>query len=197
MKNTSDEGLVALYAQGNNSAFDELLNRYKGNLFAYIVSMVQNRELAEDLFQDVFTKVIFTIKNGTYRSQDKFVGFLFRITHNLIIDYYRQSQTAQAVRECDVDYDLFSRPEMLANAMDSSHEDDLSYHQVLSDIRRMIKYLPENQQEIVIMRYYKNMSFKEIADTLGVGVNTALGRVRYAILNMRKLAEVHHISLSV
>lgn len=197
MKNLSDESLVALYAQGKNEAFDELLDRYKTNLFVYINSIIQNKEVAEDLFQDTFAKVIVTLKSGRYQESGRFVGFLFRVAHNVIIDYFRQQQNAQMIMESDVDYDLFGRREISGEGLDVCCEEEMSYNQVLADIRRMIKYLPENQQEIVIMRFYKNMSFKEIADQLGVGINTALGRVRYAVLNMRKLAEQHHISLAI
>ena len=197
MKNLSDETLVSLYAQGNNEAFDELLDRYKNNLYVYINSVIQNREVTEDIFQDTFTKVIVTLKSGRYQESGRFVGFLFRVAHNIIIDYFRQQQNAQMIKESDVDYDLFGRREISGEGLDVCCEEELSYRQVLNDIRRMIKYLPENQREIVIMRFYKNMSFKEIADELGVGINTALGRIRYAVLNMRKLAEQHHISLAV
>ncbi|MBE6331064.1 MAG: sigma-70 family RNA polymerase sigma factor [Bacteroidales bacterium] len=197
MKNLSDESLVALYAQGRNEAFDELLFRYKNNLYSYIFTIVQNREATEDIFQDTFTKVIVTLKSGRYQECGRFAGFLFRVAHNIIIDYFRQQQTAQMVNESDVDYDLFGRRELAGEGLDGSHEDAVSYQQVLSDIRRMIKYLPENQREIVILRFYKNMSFKEISDRLGIGINTALGRVRYAVMNMRKLADMHHISLAV
>ena len=197
MKNLSDESLVALYAQGENEAFDELLSRYKNNLYAYIYSVVQNREATEDMFQDTFTKVIATIKSGSYQESGRFVGFLFRIAHNQLIDYYRRQQNAQMVRQADVDYDLFGTREVAVSEFDICREDELSYRQVLTDIRRMIQYLPDNQRQIVIMRFYKNMSFKEIADQLGIGINTALGRVRYAVLNMRKLADAHHITLAV
>lgn len=197
MKNTSDESLVALFAQGKNEAFDVLLNRYKSNVYSYIYTIVQNREVTEDLFQDTFTKVIVTIKSGHYTESGRFVGFLFRIARNLIIDYYRQQQCAQTIMQSDVDYDLFSRREMMGEDLDLSCEDEMSYRQILGDVRRMIKFLPENQQEIIIMRYYKNMSFKEIADSLGIGINTALGRVRYAIMNMRRLAVSHNISLAI
>lgn len=197
MKNPSDESLVALFAQGNNEAFDMLLNRYKSNVYSYIFTIVQNREVTEDLFQDTFTKVIVTIKSGHYIESGRFVGFLFRITRNLIIDYYRQQQCTQTIMQSDVDYDLFSRRETMGEDFDMSCEDELSYRQVLGDVRRMIKFLPENQREIIIMRFYKNMPYKDIADALGIGINTALGRVRYAIMNMRRLAESHNISLAV
>lgn len=197
MKNLSDESLVTLYAQGQNEAFDELLSRYKTNLFTYIYSIVQNKEMTEDIFQDTFAKVIVTLKSGHYTETGRFVGFLFRVAHNIIIDYFRQQQNAQMVNACDIDYDLFGRVDLMGEEFISTREDEISYNQVLMDIRRMIKFLPDNQREIVIMRYYKNMSYKDIADALGVGINTALGRVRYAVLNMRKLAEMHNISLSI
>ncbi len=197
MKNLSDESLVALFAQGKNEAFDELLSRYKNNLYSYIYTIVQNREMTEDLFQDTFTKVIVTLKSGRYHESGRFVGFLFRVAHNLIIDAFRQQQNAQMLNECDVDYDIFGRRDLAGAEFDSCYEDEVSYRQVLSDIRRMINYLPENQREIVIMRFYKDMSYKDIAAQLGVGINTALGRVRYAVINMRKIAQEHNISLAV
>lgn len=197
MKNLTDESLVALFAQGKNEAFDELLNRYKNDVFAYIYSSVQNRELAEDLFQDTFTKVITTVKSGRYQESGRFVGFLFRIAHNVIIDVHRQEQNVQMINEGDVEYNIFDRVEELEGDFATSREEDLSYRQVLKDIRRMIHFLPESQQEIVIMRFYKDLSFKEIADQLGISINTALGRIRYAVLNMRRLAEEHNISLAV
>lgn len=196
MKNLTDEGLVALFAKGKSEAFDELLRRHKNDLYTYIYSIVQNRELAEDIFQDTFTKVIVTIKSGRYAESGRFVGFLFRIAHNRIIDTFRKDQFMPVVKECDMEYDLFGRKD-LSDEMEMSHEDAISYNQVLSDIRRMISFLPDNQREIIVMRFYKNMSFKDIADILGISINTALGRVRYAVLNLRKLSEEHHISLAI
>lgn len=197
MKNLSDESLISLFAQGENEAFDELLSRYKDSLYTYIYTTVQNREITEDLFQDTFTKVIVTIKSGRYQESGRFAGFLFRVAHNLIVDAFRQGQNASMVNACDVDYDIFSCRNLAGDEYHSSYEDEVSYNQVLSDIRRMISYLPENQREIVIMRFYKDMSYKDIADKLGVGINTALGRVRYAVINMRRIAEEHHISLAI
>lgn len=196
MKNLTDESLVALFAKGKNEAFDELLRRHKNELYSYIMGAVQNKALAEDIFQDTFTKVIVTIKSHRYQESGRFIGFLYRIAHNLIVDNYRQEQSAQVINECDMEYDLFSRCD-LSGDMDASREDAISYNQVLADIRRMIRFLPENQQQIVLMRFYKNMSFKEIAEQLNISINTALGRVHYAVINMRKMAEEHHISLAV
>lgn len=199
MKNLSDEELIVLFAQGKCEAFDELLNRYKNNLFNYIFSIVQNKDLAEDVFQDAFTKVIVTIKSGRYNETGKFASFLFRIAHNRVIDIYRQEQTMWNINESDVDYDLFGSKEVYdaVNDYNPSHEESVCQNQIMSDIRRMVSFLPENQREIVIMRFYKNMSFKEIAETLNISINTALGRVRYAVMNLRKLVEEHQISLAV
>jgi len=196
MKNLTDEGLVALFAKGNSEAFDELLRRHKNELYSYIIGAVQNRELAEDIFQDTFTKAIVTIKSGRYAESGRFIGFLFRIAHNRIIDTYRKEQIVPIVKECDIEYDIFSRKD-LSDDLEMSHEDAISYNQVLRDIRRMISFLPENQREIIMMRFYKDMSFKDIADALNISINTALGRVRYAVLNLRKLSEEHHITLAI
>lgn len=199
MKNLSDEQLIVLFAQGKNKAFDELLNRYKDNLYKYILSIVQNRDLAEDIFQDTFTKIIVTIKSGRYNDSGKFASFLFRVAHNKVIDVYRKEHTAFQINEADVDYDLFSNKEICDafDEYDPSFEESSCYFQVLKDIRKMIKFLPDSQKEIIIMRFYKDMSFKEIAETLNISINTALGRVRYAVINMRKMAEEHQISLAV
>lgn len=193
MKNLSDETLIALFAEGNNNAFDELLFRYKDKLYKYILLVVQNKEQAEDIFQDTFTKVIITIKEQRYNEKGHFIGFLFRIAHNLIIDIYRQEQTAQFISPTEAGYDLFNNKDL----SDSPLEDKMTDEEIMRDIRRLIDFLPENQQEIIRMRYYDDIPFKDIADILGISINTALGRVRYAILNMRRMAEEHHIALAV
>lgn len=199
MKNLSDEELIVLFAQGKCEAFDVLLSRYKNNLYNYILTFVKNRDLAEDIFQDTFTKVIITIKSGRYNESGKFSAYLFRIAHNKVIDIYRQEQNVMQINEADVEYDLFSNKEICEafDEYDPSKEEAVCYKQVLQDIRKMIKFLPDNQREIIIMRFYKDMSFKDIADALNISINTALGRVRYAIINMRKMAEEHQISLVV
>lgn len=191
MKNLSDDALIALYQQGKNEAFDELLSRYKEKLYNYIYLVVQNREMAEDIFQDTFTKVIITLKQNRYNEKGRFLGFLFRVAHNLIIDIYRQEQYAQFVNPTEAGYDIFNDKELA----DPSQEDTITYEQILVDVRRLIRFLPENQREIIMMRFYKGMSFKEIADRKEISINTALGRVRYAIMNMRRMAEEHNISL--
>ena len=193
MKNLSDEALIAKFAQGENEAFDELLNRYKNKLFSYILTIVKNRDTADDIFQDTFTKVIVTIKAGQYSESGRFVGYLFRLAHNNVIDHFRRQQNDLAVHEGNVDYDLFNNTELA----DPSLEEVLSSEQVKRDIRRLIRYLPEDQKKIIRQRYYLDMSFKEIAELEGISINTALGRVRYAIINMRKMADKYNISLAV
>lgn len=192
MKNLSDDRLVQLYEQGKNEAFDELLYRYKEKLYTYIYMIVQNRELAEDIFQDTFTRVIVNIKQGRYNEKGRFLGFLFRVAHNLIVDLYRQEQNAQFVNPSEAGYDIFNNKDLC----DPSFEDQMTDLQIKQDVRRLINYLPNSQREIIMMRYYKGMSFKEIADIKQISINTALGRVRYAILNMRKIAEQHNIILA-
>ena len=193
MKNLSDDVLITLFSEGQNEAFDELLKRYKDKLYNYIYMIVQNREVAEDVFQDTFTRVIVTIKSKRYNEKGRFQGFLFRLAHNLIVDIYRQEQTAQFINPTEAGYDIFNDKELC----DQPLEDRVSYEQVLRDVRRLIHFLPENQQEIIRMRFYDDMSFKDIADTLQISINTALGRVRYAIINMRNMAAEHNISLAI
>jgi RNA polymerase sigma-70 factor (ECF subfamily) len=193
MENLSDESLVALFAQGKDEAFDVLLERYQSKLMSYIMLVVQNRDVADDIFQDTFTKVIVTVKSGRYHETGRFVGYLFRIAHNRIIDSFRQEQNSPCISEGERDYDIFNNLQLT----DASYEDTLAARQVQRDIRRLIMSLPENQREVVIMRYYKNLSFKEIAELTHVSINTALGRMRYAILNIRKMAQEHHIALAV
>lgn len=193
MKNLSDDMLISLFAEGKNEAFDELLNRYKDKLYNYIYMVVQNREIAEDVFQDTFVRVIVQVKSKRYNEKGRFQGFLFRLAHNLIVDIYRQEQTAQFISPTEAGYDIFNDKDLC----DQSLEDRVSYDQVLRDVRRLIRFLPEPQQEIIRMRFYEGLSFKEIADKLNISINTALGRVRYAIINMRSMAIEHNISLAV
>ena len=168
----TDEDLVVLYAEGNNAAFDVLLNRYQSSIHSYIFFM--------------------TIKQGRYTDNGKFKAWITRIAHNLIIDNYRQERNENTISNDEVEVDLLNNIKLC----DGTIEDKLVKHQVLSDVRRLLKSLPDNQREVLEMRYYRDLSFKEIADLTGVSINTALGRMRYAILNLRRLAEEHHIELS-
>ena len=192
-KQMTDEELVVLYAEGNNNAFDILLSRYQSVIHSYIYFIVRNKELTEDIFQETFVKVIMTIKQGRYTENGKFKAWITRIAHNLIIDNFGQERNENWVSNDEVEVDLFNNIQLC----DGTVEDRLVRRQVLSDVKRLVNHLPENQREVLEMRYYRDMSFKEIADATGVSINTALGRMRYAILNMRRLASENRIELSL
>lgn len=189
----TDEELVVLYAKGNNEAFDILLRRHQNRIFSYIYYIVKNRDLADDIFQETFVKAIMTIKQGRYIENGKFPAWISRIAHNLIIDYYRQEKAENHQLNGDENTDIFNKKELSEGTI----EDHMVKRQIDSDIRKLVKALPENQREVLVLRYYKNMSFKEIADATHVSINTALGRMRYAILNMRKMAEENNIVLTL
>ncbi|MCD7711098.1 MAG: sigma-70 family RNA polymerase sigma factor [Porphyromonadaceae bacterium] len=189
----SDEELVGLYSEGNNKAFDILLTRYKNRIYSYIQYTVKDYDLTEDIFQETFVKVIMTVKQGRYVETGKFSSWVMRIAHNLIIDHYRQERNENLVsNDENEEKDIFNRKELSEGTI----EDSLITRQIHADIRRLVAALPDNQREVLVMRYYKNMSFKEIADATQVSINTALGRMRYALLNIRKMADDHQIQLS-
>jgi RNA polymerase sigma-70 factor (ECF subfamily) len=192
-KDKSDEQLISLYVDGKNEAFDELLERQKDRVYMYIYHAVKSEDLADDIFQDTFVKAIMTIKQGRYVENGHFPAWITRIAHNLIIDYFRQTKAENLQSTDDTDVNILNRKEL----SDLTIEDNLVTTQIHNDVRRLIRALPDSQREVLVMRYYKNMSFKEIADTTGVSINTALGRMRYAILNMRRLAEEHNIVLTM
>ena len=164
--NATDETLVALYAQGNNEAFDILLNRYKDRLYAYIYYTVRNEELAEDIFQETFTKAIVTIQQGRYNENGKFPAWLTRIAHNLIIDCFRQEKQENLVSCDEEERNLLNNIRLSEGTVES----EIVNHQILSDVRRLIKHLPDEQREVVHMRFYQDLSFKEIAEMTGVSI---------------------------
>ena len=188
----TDDKLVSLYARGNNDAFDILLQRYECRIFSYILNIVKDEDQANDIFQDTFIKAIVTIKDGRYTESGKFGSWLTRIAHNLVIDYYRQEKAVPQVSYDNEEINILNRKELC----DTNIEDCLIKDQILLDIRSLVSSLPALQKEVLEMRYYMNMSFKEIAETTGVSINTALGRMRYAILNLRKIAEERNIILT-
>lgn len=193
MTTFTDDQLVAMYAEGNNEAFDTLLNRHQQRVYSYILHIVKDEELADDIFQETFVKAIMTIKQGRYTESGKFSAWISRIAHNLIIDFYRQEKSENTMSADNEDTDLLNRRDLC----DDNIEDQMVTEQIHTDIRRLIKALPESQREVLIMRYYKDMSFKEIADATGVSINTALGRMRYAIMNMRRIADENRIILTL
>ncbi len=193
MLSMNDEQLVKAYAQGNNEAFDTLLTRHQERIYSYIVRIVKNEDVANDIFQDTFVKAIMNIRKGRYTDTGKFPAWISRIAHNLIIDYYRQEKS-ENLQSCDIDdVDLLNRKEL----SEATVEDLLITEQIHDDVRLLIDELPDAQREVLVMRYYRNMSFKEIAEATGVSINTALGRMRYAILNMRRMADENRIELSM
>ena len=188
-----DEQLVAAYAQGNNEAFDVLLRRHQDRVFNYILKIVKNEDVANDVFQETFVKAIMTIKQGRYTENGKFPAWITRIAHNLIIDFYRQEKS-ENLQSCDVEeVDILNKKELSQETI----EDTIITDQIHQDVKHLVTVLPESQKEVLLMRYYRNMSFKEIADATGVSINTALGRMRYAILNMRRIAQEKDIVLTL
>ena len=187
----ADDELVKLFCAGQNNAFDELLLRYKDRLYSYISYLVKNDDMAADLFQETFVKAIMTIRQGRYHSSGKFYAWLTRIAHNLLIDQFREESNLTLVHNDEKENGW----QALQGYVEPTRESQLANEQVLADVRRLMEHLPAEQREMVYMRYYKGLSFKEIVDLTGLGINTALGRMRYAILNMRKMAKQYHINL--
>ena len=188
----TDDQLVASYASGNNEAFDALLQRHQSRVYSYIYQMVREKNLAEDIFQETFVKAITTIRQGRYTENGKFSAWISRIARNLVIDYFRQEKTEAAVSSDDENYDVLNRKELSEETI----EDAMIDSQIKADIRKLIRHLPKSQRQVLVMRYYRNLSFKEIAEATGVSINTALGRMRYAILNMRRIADENAIALT-
>jgi RNA polymerase sigma-70 factor (ECF subfamily) len=183
----NDQQLIELYCQGNEAAFEELLNRHQQKVFSYIMMMVKDREMADDIFQETFFKVIRTLKSDRYNDEGKFLPWVMRIAHNLIIDHFRRGKKLPTVSQYvggeDDEFDIFS---VIHNG-DLTVEEDIARNQVLRDVRKLVDLLPHEQRQVVIMRHYMDLSFKEIADVTDVSINTALGRMRYALINMRKM----------
>lgn len=190
----TNEQLALSYVNGNNQAFDLLLSRNQSKLFSYILFVVHDQDLANDIFQETFVKVITKLQERKYVDSGKFSAWIMRIAHNVIMDWYRDNR-AQNIVEATEDNDLSN---INSNScLDYNIEDRYINEQVLRDVKKMMNLLPPTQREIVFMRFYQEMSFKEIAETTGVSINTALGRMRYAILNLRRMAKKSKMSLEV
>ncbi|MFW5792973.1 MAG: RNA polymerase sigma factor [Bacteroidota bacterium] len=181
---TSDQELVRRYIAGDHTSLEDLIKRHQRKIFSYILIIVKDKQLAEDLFQDTFIKVINTLRAGSYNEEGKFLPWVMRIAHNLVIDFFRKSKRMQYV-ETQEDYDIFETLDMLEDNV----EDRMIIDQIHADVKNLIKYLPDEQKKVLILRHYLDLSFKEIADQTGVSINTALGRMRYALINLRKLVE--------
>lgn len=192
MNRLTDEMLVKAYANGDNTAFDTLLRRHQTRVFTYILNIIKNKDVADDIFQETFVKAIMTIKQGRYTDAGKFSAWITRIAHNLIIDFFRQGKSENTVSADQEDSDMLNRRDL----SDENIEDILITTQINEDVRRIMDSLPELQRQVLDMRFYRNMSFKEIAEATGVSINTALGRMRYAVLNMRRIAAEKNIVLT-
>ena len=190
----TNEALALLYVGGNNKAFDELLARTQSSLFAYIMFVVRNEDVANDIFQETFVKVITRLQEGQYTDSGKFSFWLTRIAHNAIMDWYRAQRSEHIVDLAD-DNDLSKLKGH--EVLDNFRESEIVNEQVMSDVRRMMETLPATQREVVYMRFYQQLSFKEIAELTGVSINTSLGRMRYALMNLRKMAKKHQIELAL
>ena len=192
-KGKTDEQLVRDYAQGNNEAFDILLRRHQNRIYNYILRIIKNEDVANDIFQETFVKAIMTIKQGRYTESGKFPAWISRIAHNLIIDYFRQERS-ENMQSSDLEaVDVLTRKALCEETI----EDVLIARQIHDDVKYLIGELPPLQREVLNMRYYQNLSFKEIAEATNVSINTALGRMRYAILNLRRIAAEKDIILTL
>lgn len=187
----SDATLVSNYIKGEESALETLIIRHKQKIYSFIYSKVYDRDVAEDIFQDTFIKVIKTLKRGTYNEEGKFLPWVMRISHNLVIDFFRKNNRMPKFDNTG-DFNIFS----VLSDTSLNAEKSIIKEQVENDVRRLVDELPEDQKEVLLMRIYNDMSFKEISDKTGVSINTALGRMRYALINLRKIIDKHHIVLT-
>ena len=194
LKSMSDEQLALAYIYGNNRAFDELLARSQDKIFSYIMYVVKDEDLANDLFQETFLKIITKMQDGRYTDSGKFIWWATRIAHNVIIDHFRAVKSNK-ITEQGKDNDLSK----LSNnsLLDINRESELANEQVMKDVKRLMDSLPETQREVVFMRYYQDLSFKEIAEQTKVSINTSLGRMRYALINLRKLTREYGVNLTI
>jgi RNA polymerase sigma-70 factor (ECF subfamily) len=187
----SDRELISKYIAGDENSLEVLIHRHKNKVYAYILMVVKDKEEADDIFQDTFIKAINTIRSGSYKEEGKFIQWVMRIAHNLIIDFFRKSKRMPAVDTGD-DFDIFDT----ISYTDPSVEEQMVLDQIHEDVRKLIEYLPEEQKEVLMMRHYSEMSFKDIAEQTEVSINTALGRMRYALINLRKLIEDKNLILT-
>ncbi len=187
-----DNILIQQYLSGNNEAFETLLSRYKQRIYSFIYSKVKDRELTDDIFQDTFIKVIKTLKKGSYNDDGRFLSWAMRIAHNLIVDHFRRQQRMPKYESHDAEKDVFYR----VSEPSQNIEDLLINTQIKEDLNTLILELPENQYEVLRMRLYQDMSFKEISERTNVSINTSLGRMRYGLINLRKLIEERNLTMT-
>lgn len=186
----TDQELIQLYLSGEKKAIETLIVRHKRRIFTSIFMLVKDRHIAEDVFQDTFIKVINTLQAGNYNEEGKFLPWVLRIAHNLVIDHFRFEKRMPMTRDTE-EYSIFD----ILDLKQGSVQDSLIQQQIYDQVRKLVEHLPDDQRQVLVMRHYADMSFKEIADATGVSINTALGRMRYALINMRKLIEKHQLVL--
>lgn len=188
----NDNELVQRFIEGDPKSLEILIHRHKSRVYSYILLIVKNQELAEDIFQETFIKVIRSLKRGKYVENGKFISWVLRISHNLIIDHFRKEKLQGTVSNDSLEVDVFNSRKFSEDTI----EDQMVKTQILSEVKYLVKELPEDQQQVIYMRHYMGLSFKEIADQTGVSINTALGRMRYALINLRKLMREKNLNLT-
>lgn len=191
-ENLNDNDLVQRYINGDHKSIDILINRHKNRIYSYILLIVKSQDLAEDIFQETFIKVIRSLKYGRYVENGKFISWVLRISHNLIIDHFRREKLNGTISSSSCENDIFNSQKF----SDENVEDQMVMEQILHEVKELIRELPEDQQQVIQMRHYLGLSFKEIADLTGVSINTALGRMRYALINLRKLIKEKNLTLT-
>jgi len=191
VQNFSDQQLVSAFLSGDSLSIERLIIRHKDKVFGFIMSKVKDVDLANDIFQEVFIKVINKLREGRYNEEGKFISWVMRISHNMVIDHFRREARVKMIRPND-EYDIFNT---LGEEAECT-EDDMIRSQVFNDLKMLIRYLSDEQREVLEMRYYAGMTFKEISEECDISINTALGRMRYALMNLRKLQEKHQINLT-
>lgn len=188
----NDNELVQRFINGDHNSIEVLINRHKNRVFSYILLVVKKQDLAEDIFQETFIKVIRSLKLGRYTENGKFVSWVLRISHNLIIDHFRREKLNGTISNDSCEVDIFNSQRF----SDENVEDQMVMNQILFEVKELVRVLPEDQQQVIYLRHYQGMSFKEIAELTDVSINTALGRMRYALINLRKLIEKKKLSLT-
>ena len=190
LSNISDQELVKKYINGDNKSFEILLNRHKNRVFAFIMSKIKNKDLSEDIFQDTYVKVVNSLQKGKYNEEGKFLPWVMRIAHNLVIDHFRRQKKMQMVRSNN-DFNIF---DVIKDSKINADE-KLIKDQIFNDLNSLVDKLPQDQKDVLKMRYYEELSFKKIAEHFDISINTALGRMRYALINLRALSKKHHVDL--
>lgn len=189
----TDRELVNSFIEGDNSSIEQLIQRHKGKVFTYISMYLRDKAMAEDIFQETFLKVINSLRAGKYRDDGRFLSWVMRIAHNLIIDHFRRERQNKVLSNDNYEGDLFNSKHL----SEANIEDNLVHNQIIEDVRKLLNELPDDQKEVVMLRHYAGLSFREIADQTNVSINTALGRMRYALINIRKMMEEKNISLTI